>query len=367
MASADSAILWIYHPEAHYFQAETIVGAAYGNYVTGIGKGIVGQLSPANRHLTVDTTIPGNPQPFHPDLFHTELWSRAQYAAVCSEGGLVGAIGLYWRENNNAEFLPPIDALRIANLASVMLTSTQAQLTVKSQLEALERLIVRLAPAQALVSFLHDIQHSLRDVTSAMSAAAVLLDRGSTPDRKALAAQLSQSADFVEGCINRMARLALLQEKVVNHKRIDLQLLLRNLTPVLVSYGAVKVSVKPGSSRTWVRADRLSLERVILNLVTNAVYWTEAKLQGERHVTVALSSQGGVARIDVEDTGIGVGPEVRDRIFDKFVSGRPDSGSGMGLYIVREIMTAHGGNVTFFTNRRHGTTFRLTLPLVEAT
>lgn len=366
VANADSVILWIYHPEAHYFRAETIVGAAPGRYVTPIDKGIVGQLSPSNRHFAIDTTMPGSPQPFHPDLFHTEHWERVQYVAICFEGALIGAVGWYWRTSNRAEFLSSIDTLRMATLANVMLTAEQSHLKAQHQLQTLEGLIIRLAPAQALVSFLHDIQHSLRDVTTAMSTAAVLLDKSSSPERKALSAQLSQSADFVDGCVNRMARLALLQEKVVNHKRTDLQLLLRNMTPVLISYGAVKVSVKPGSTSVWIRADRLSLERAILNLVTNAVYWTEAKLHGERSVRVILGSRDGIATIDVEDTGIGVGAEVRDRIFDKFVSGRPDSGTGMGLYIVREIMRSHGGDVTFFTNRQHGTTFRLTFPLAEA-
>ena len=94
--------------------------------------------------------------------------------------------------------------------------------------------------------------------------------------------------------------------------------------------------MEPGHNEVWIRADRLSVERAILNIVTNAVYWTEAKLQGERRVIVRLSSEDGAAIIDVEDTGLGVGAEVRDHIFEKFVSGRPGTGTGMGLYIVKE-------------------------------
>jgi light-regulated signal transduction histidine kinase (bacteriophytochrome) len=51
--------------------------------------------------------------------------------------------------------------------------------------------------------------------------------------------------------------------------------------------------------------------------------------------------------------------------FEKFVSGRPDTGTDMGLYIVKEIVESHNGEVLFFANRRHGTKFRLAFPLME--
>lgn len=366
LAKADSAIIWIYQPQAHYFQAWTIIGAANGRYVTGVEKGIVGQLSPTNRHITVDIHTPGSLQPFHPDLFINERWTRLQYAAICSEGLLLGAIGLYWREGNNADYLPESDALGVASLANIMLAAEQAKLIFQEKLDHLEQMIVKLTPAQALINFLHDIQRSLIDVTTAMNGAAVLLDRSPAPERKAISAQLSRSADFVDGCMNRMARLALLQQKVSHRKRTDLQRLLRGLKPVLTSHSAVEVSIDLGHNQVWIRADRLSIERAILNVVTNAVYWTEAKLQGERRVNVRLGFEDGAAIIDVEDTGLGVGAEVRDHIFEKFVSGRPDTGTGMGLYIVKDVVESHGGRVSFVANRRHGTTFRLAFPLVEA-
>jgi signal transduction histidine kinase len=365
LAGADSAILWAYHPDADYLDARTIVGAAYGKYVIGIGKGIAGQISPTCRHVTVDLTDPDSPKPFHPDLIRSERWSRIQYGAVCSQGKLIGAIGIYWRSDNAGPFLPEATVEHIGRLAGILLTAEQTHLGAGRKLKTLEDLIVRLTPAQALVTFLHDVQRSMRDVTAGMTAASVLLDRSSSPERKSLAAQLSRSADFVDGCINRMARLALLQERVVNFKRTDVHLLLRNLVPILISNAAVQVIVEPGNKPVWIRADRLSLERAILNLVANAVYWTEQKLQGDRRVTVRLNSRDGAAVIDVDDTGIGIGPEVRSQIFEKFVTGRPESGSGMGLYIVRETVNAHGGHVEFFSNKHFGTTFRLTFPLME--
>lgn len=368
LTHVDSVLLWMYHPDGHYFQAHTIVGAAEGGHVTPTGKGIVGQLSPTNRHIAVNYEQPDALKPFHPELFRREGWNRVQYAAICSEGTLLGAIGFYWRKANEAEFLKFGEAMRIAALASIFVSKEHAELTLKARLDSLERLIIRLTPAEALVGFLHDTQRSLRDATTAMVSAAVLLDRSSNPASKAVAARLSSSADFVNSCMNRMARLALLDEKAQNHRRIDLRLLLQKMRLLLESYSAVKVSVETGAAEVWIRGDRLSIERVILNLVANAVYWTEAKLHGERAVRIRLHRSQGSAVVEVEDSGLGVGPEVRDRIFDKFVSGRPDGGTGMGLYMVKDIVESHNGEVSFFSNHRgQGTTFRLKFPLLERT
>jgi two-component system sensor histidine kinase MprB len=128
---------------------------------------------------------------------------------------------------------------------------------------------------------------------------------------------------------------------------------------------AVKVHVEPGTVPVLVRGDRLAIERAVLNLVSNAVYWTDAKMKGERRVDVGLHTARGTAIIEVSDTGVGIGPEIRDRVLEKFVTGKPDSGTGLGLATVDETMKAHGGSVTYSGNSRGGATFCLEFPLME--
>jgi signal transduction histidine kinase len=66
--------------------------------------------------------------------------------------------------------------------------------------------------------------------------------------------------------------------------------------------------------------------------------------------------------VDVGDTGPGIPGDVREHIFDSFLSGRPD-GTGLGLAIAKRIMAGHHGDIALLTTGLGGTTFRLTLPV----
>jgi len=73
-----------------------------------------------------------------------------------------------------------------------------------------------------------------------------------------------------------------------------------------------------------------------------------------------LESVDGQARLAVSDTGAGVPPELRDRIFEPFVTGRPD-GVGLGLALTKRIVEDHGGRIGFDSTTR-GATFWIELP-----
>jgi signal transduction histidine kinase len=83
---------------------------------------------------------------------------------------------------------------------------------------------------------------------------------------------------------------------------------------------------------------------------------------------VALSRTGGLARIEVRDRGPGIPPGERHSIFDPFMRGAAShlarSGNGLGLFIARRVLEAHGGSV-WLTSGRSGATFTLELPLVD--
>jgi signal transduction histidine kinase len=68
------------------------------------------------------------------------------------------------------------------------------------------------------------------------------------------------------------------------------------------------------------------------------------------------------ARLEVEDTGMGIPEEIRDRLFQPFVTHGKTRGTGLGLSIVKRIVEAHSGTITFTTAKELGTTFSITLP-----
>ncbi|RKG65540.1 sensor histidine kinase [Corallococcus sp. CA054B] len=108
------------------------------------------------------------------------------------------------------------------------------------------------------------------------------------------------------------------------------------------------------------RWDRLRLEQVVTNLVSNALKY------GAGHpVIVSVEAQGTLARLTVKDHGIGIAPDDLARIFERFeraVSERHYGGLGLGLYITRQIVEAFGGTVSAVSTPGEGSTFLLELP-----
>jgi signal transduction histidine kinase len=113
----------------------------------------------------------------------------------------------------------------------------------------------------------------------------------------------------------------------------------------------------------WLRTDRVKLQRVISNLVSNAIKFTE---HGGVTVTAALSPDR-VAMICVQDTGIGIAPQQLEAIFTEFAKVRNSDGSGargwgLGLAICRRLIKLLGGRITVESELNQGSVFRVRLP-----
>lgn len=107
--------------------------------------------------------------------------------------------------------------------------------------------------------------------------------------------------------------------------------------------------------------DRLRIEQIITNLVSNALKFGQGK-----EVVVSATSDGESARIQVVDSGIGLSPEDQVRIFQKFeraVPVRHFGGFGLGLWVVRQIVEALGGTISVESEPGRGSTFTVELPL----
>ncbi len=104
-----------------------------------------------------------------------------------------------------------------------------------------------------------------------------------------------------------------------------------------------------------------TLQRALLNLVQNAL---DAMPSGG---TLTLSGQSTATQVQlsIQDTGSGIPAERLQQIFEPLYTTKP-GGTGLGLYIVQEIVTAHGGQVTVQSRPGQGTTFTITLPRAPA-
>jgi two-component system NtrC family sensor kinase len=114
-----------------------------------------------------------------------------------------------------------------------------------------------------------------------------------------------------------------------------------------------------------VRADRIQLQQVILNLITNAIE-AMGSVEGRQRLLIVTSQrqEPNSVLVTVQDNGPGIDPDARDRIFDAFFSTK-SSGMGMGLFICRSIIEAHGGHLRATPAEPGGTIFHLVLPIGE--
>jgi two-component system, LuxR family, sensor kinase FixL len=111
---------------------------------------------------------------------------------------------------------------------------------------------------------------------------------------------------------------------------------------------------------TYGRFDRTRLEQVITNLLANA-----AKFGQGKPITIHVSPDGERARLRVTDRGIGISAEDQARVFERFeraVTSEHFGGLGLGLYIARQIVEAHGGEIRVESAPGTGTSFVVLLP-----
>jgi len=133
----------------------------------------------------------------------------------------------------------------------------------------------------------------------------------------------------------------------------------RELRPQVESKG-LDFRVEAAVDLPAVKVDRLQVERVLTNLVVNAMRYT-------RHGEIKISAQfrGNAVAVSVSDTGSGIPQEYLPHIFDKFVQvpGAATGGAGLGLAISRLIVEAHGGQISVQSEPSKGSTFTFTLPV----
>lgn len=207
---------------------------------------------------------------------------------------------------------------------------------------------------QAQREFVSDVAHELRTPTAALLASAEALEHAETRDEAAalVAPQLRRLATLTEDLleISRMDA----GRAVVVPSRVDLADLVAEVVTDCGSTDGVRVA---GVLPHEVVTDPARLRVILRNLVANGLQ------HGAAPVTVEGGTRSGVVAITVSDAGPGVPPELRERVFDRFVRGdasRHGPSTGLGLAIAAENARLLGGSLTLSPD---GRTFELTLPV----
>ena len=112
------------------------------------------------------------------------------------------------------------------------------------------------------------------------------------------------------------------------------------------------------------RADRTKLRRILVNLLSNAIKFTP---RGGK-VWIKAEGDGDFARVSITDTGVGIAEEDIARLFDKYEQARAratrgEKGTGLGLYITKQLVELHGGTISVNSKIGEGSIFSFTLPI----
>jgi signal transduction histidine kinase len=217
-------------------------------------------------------------------------------------------------------------------------------------------------------AFLSMASHELKTPLTALRLQVESLLRA----RETIPAPTARTADAIRRQAVRLTVLVntLLDVSRLNEARLQLHLEDVDVTALVrdvvsrfgseteLSRSPIRVDAADGVCGRW---DRLRLEQVVTNLVSNALKYGEGK-----PVSVRVESDGATARVVVADEGIGIAPGEQHRIFERFERGRAArgyGGFGLGLWITHEIVTALGGRIAVESAAGAGSTFRVELPV----
>jgi len=196
--------------------------------------------------------------------------------------------------------------------------------------------------------FVADAAHELRTPLTALRLQIQLAERARQPDERAAAfVTLKQGLDRSTHLVEQLLTLARQEPEAARERPVpvDLGEIVREAVTALEPLALAK-SIDLGVTRNeagTIRGAQDGLRTLLMNLVDNAVRYTPA---GGR-VDVAAYREGGSAVLEVTDTGPGIPPEERERVFDRFYRrvGTEAPGSGLGLSIVKDVAERHGARL----------------------
>ena len=231
------------------------------------------------------------------------------------------------------------------------------------------------AANQARDLFLAKMSHEIRTpLTTIVGFGELLEDADLTPEQKEYVAAINTSGSALASLIDDIFDLSKAEAGKLSIKpqKFNLQELIANLVAtqekqIKGKNLSIKISIE-GDVPDVLIGDSLRIQQVMLNLLGNAVKYTE---KGGIEIAISVIEEGDISvliDIAVKDTGIGISADLREHIFEPFVQVRDSrttdfGGSGLGLTISRSLASLMGGAIRLESREEGGSTFRFIVPL----
>ena len=220
--------------------------------------------------------------------------------------------------------------------------------------------------------FIASVSHDLRTPLFSLSGYLDLLRNGKVTDpdvQMEFLTRASRDVDHLMDMVNELLDISRLENDrlVLNWEELDLGAVIMD---VLLSFREkadgqrISLTSAPMDPSMIAEADPSRMRRVLVNLIDNAIKFSVAG----GNVSVTGEKQNGNITINVIDQGFGIPAEDLSKVFDKFYQSRNTlkkniHGIGLGLYISKQIVEAHGGSITVKSQLGEGSTFTITIPV----
>lgn len=227
---------------------------------------------------------------------------------------------------------------------------------------------------QSKVEFINTAAHQLRTPLTAVNWALENIKKfaaSTSPDIMETAEEALKTSERALKITNDLLDVAKIEEGRYGYNLAEEKLfplveeVVKTLEPVAKQYGVALSFSRPDFQDPVVSIDRDRLGLALYNLIDNAIKYNTKN--GSVEVLIEKTEDGFV-RVSVRDSGVGIPQEEQQKIFKKFyrasnASELQPNGNGLGLFITKNIVKRHGGNIGFESHLDRGTTFWFTLPL----
>ena len=295
------------------------------------------------------------------------LYMSIPYNVAANVASLVDA-----QRNYSVVFIAAISAAAIIVSYFILSSNKRLERTVAERTQGLREANERLKEHDRLQSeFINVAAHELRTPVQSLLGAAEMLE-----DQMLAGEEIIRMSKLeVEMILRNAKRLAKLTYDILQVSKIEsnslklqkeqvnlqekIERVIEDVKPFVDQGKRLQIVFEPKVNEpVIVKADRTKLFEVLSNLLRNAIKFTS-----KGTVKIVLEKSDTEAIVTVQDTGNGIDPEIMPKMFERFTS-KSDSGTGLGLFISKSIVEAHGGTISGENNPNGiGAKFRFTLPL----